>query len=750
MPSAHITVRIIAVAVAIVGALSLAGAPAAAQSASTPAPEPTSKPRPRIALVLSGGGARGFAHIGVLRVLQELRVPVDFVVGTSMGSVVGGAYAAGTSVDDLEQLVHRTDWDYVIADRPPRDELTFRRREEDLLLPSRIEFGATFDGVSAPPSAAGNAALERALTRVLPAGTRDTPVNQLSLPFRSVASDLVTGELVQLDDTPLFLTMRASLAVPGVFAPVRIKHHLVVDGGLVRNLPIDIARAMGADIVIAVNVGTPLGSEKELGSEIGVAQQMLRILTEQNVQRSLAELRPDDVLISPQLNGISFLDFQRHDQAIEAGEDATRALAARLQQLALPEDDYAAYESHRLAAPAVVDVAQPLLALGVSPSGHINPEALKAQSGLVVGKPVTLDQARQAGDKLYGRGDLARVETDVTETPGGRVVQINPTEADWARSRLRVGLELASDFNDNNTFALKLMHVLSSVNDWGAELRTTARIGSERDFSSEFWQPLGAGSPWYVAPSLAYTSYSSDVFSQGLRTSRIGVNGASATLAFGRQLGSGGDLQVGITRAHDHVLVTIPQQQVDAPVQRVQDTTQFIRWREDTLDSVAFPTRGVLIDSTLQRSLSGAGQQSLASSQLQAMAAFHTGQWAGHVYGEWARSSNGAAPDVLGGFLRLSGTPPESVQGRSIVLGRIVTARAIGSMPAPLGGVVRLGFSAELGGGYDTRQDLHLSTLKQAGSAFVAVDTRFGPLYFGAGATKGGDGTLYLFLGPIW
>src|SRR5476649_1273553 len=313
MPSAHITVRIIAVA--IVGALSLADAPASAQSASMPAPAPTSKPRPRIALVLSGGGARGFAHIGVLRVLQELRVPVDFVVGTSMGSVVGGAYAAGTSVDDLEQLVHRTDWDYVIADRPPRDELTFRRREEDLLLPSRIEFGATFDGVSAPPSAAGNAALERALTRVLPAGTRDTPVNQLSLPFRSVASDLVTGELVQLDDTPLFLTMRASLAVPGVFAPVRIKHHLVVDGGLVRNLPIDIARAMGADIVIAVNVGTPLGSEKELGSEIGVAQQMLRILTEQNVQRSLAELRPDDVLISPQLNGISFRSDRKRSWA---------------------------------------------------------------------------------------------------------------------------------------------------------------------------------------------------------------------------------------------------------------------------------------------------------------------------------------------------------------------------------------------------------------------------------------------------
>src|SRR5450830_815944 len=172
--------------------------------ATSVAPDASIKPRPKIALVLSGGGARGFAHIGVLRALQELRVPVDFVVGTSMGSVVGGAYAAGSSVEQLEQLVRRTDWNAVVADRPPRDELIYRRREEDLLLPSRIEFGVHEDGVSLPPAAAGNEALELALTSVLPSGARDKPANLLQLPFRSVASDLVTGELVELSDAPLF------------------------------------------------------------------------------------------------------------------------------------------------------------------------------------------------------------------------------------------------------------------------------------------------------------------------------------------------------------------------------------------------------------------------------------------------------------------------------------------------------------------------------------------------------------------
>ena len=219
--------------------------------------------RPRIALVLSGGGARGFAHIGVLR---ELHVPVDLVVGTSMGSVIGGAYAAGASVADLGRMARDTDWEQVVADRPPCDELAFRRREEDVLLPSRIEFGVHRDGLALPPSAAGNAALEQALGRLLPAGTRDSPVSALALPFRCVASDLLTGEPVELVDTPLFLAMRASLAVPAVFAPVRVGRRLVVDGGLVRNLPVGTARAMGADIVIAVNVGTTLAPEKELGS----------------------------------------------------------------------------------------------------------------------------------------------------------------------------------------------------------------------------------------------------------------------------------------------------------------------------------------------------------------------------------------------------------------------------------------------------------------------------------------------------
>jgi NTE family protein len=705
--------------------------------------------RPKVALVLSGGGARGFAHIGVLRVLRELRVPVDLVVGTSMGGVVGGAYAAGTSVDQLERLARLTDWDNALSDRPARDALVFRRREEDSLLPSRIEFGVHGDGVTLPPAAAGNAVLEQALGALLPPGTRDTPVDALALPFRSVASDLVTGELVELSTTPLFLAMRASLAVPGVFAPVRVGGRLVADGGLVRNLPIELAHEMGADIVIAVNVGTPLAPEKSLGSAIGVAQQMINILTEQNVQRSLKELRAQDILVAPDLAEVGFLDFHKLDAALAAGDKAARALAARLAPLAVDAPIYAQLEARRLSAPALVDTALPLTKVEVESAGRINPQALKVQSGLKQGQVASMADVRRAADSLYGRGDLARVDADIRDANGRRDVTIEASEAAWFNSRVRIGLELGSDFDDANTFALKLMHVRSSVNDWGAELRTVLRVGDKRDLGVQFWQPLGPGSKWYVAPSAQYGSLSTDLFEQGRRQSRAGYNVAGASLVLGRELGNWGDLQLGVTRQRAAVTALIPQS--GAPADYSYDTSRFARVRVDTLDSLGFPSRGVFLDAALESSPAGAGSGvSLARSSVAAMAALHSDNWAGHLYGEWARAQHGSAPLSLGGFLRLSGTVPDSVEGQNIAFTRLVLARRIGSLPLALGGQLRAGFSVELGGAYDGGHPLRATTLRKAGSSFLSVDTRFGPAYLGAGATRDGDRTLYLFLGPIW
>ena len=269
-----------------------APAAGAGSAASAPAAEPTR--RPRIGLVLSGGGARGLAHVGVLKMLERERIPIDVIAGTSMGAIIGGLYASGMSAERLEKELLAIKWDEVFASRVDRPLLSQRRKEEDFELSPVLEFGMRDGELRAPLGALSGRGLESLLRRyTLPVrGVRD--FSKLAIPFRAVATNLETGQPVVLDRGDLALALRSSMSVPGFFAPTEVDGHILGDGGLVDNLPIDVARAMGADIVIAVNIGTPLSNRAALSSVTGLTTQMLSILTEQNVARSLAMLKPRD------------------------------------------------------------------------------------------------------------------------------------------------------------------------------------------------------------------------------------------------------------------------------------------------------------------------------------------------------------------------------------------------------------------------------------------------------------------------
>jgi NTE family protein len=703
--------------------------------------------RPRIGLVLSGGGARGLAHLGVLRALRELRVPVDLVVGTSMGAVVGGAYAAGRSIEEIEEIVHSADWATILSDRPQRRELSFTRREEDQLLPSRIEMGLNRNGVSLPPAAVGNSALERTLERLISGQRADLPLNQLALPFRALATDLLSGEMHEMIDTPLFLALRASMAVPGVFAPVRIQGRPMVDGGLVRNLGVDIARKMGADIIIAVNVGSPLLEERELGSAVGVANQMLQILTEQNVTRSLKELRPADVLIDPQLDSMGFLDFQRLAPTVEVGHRAALAAQERLQQLALTDADYSAYQQSRLPLASAQPRALPLQALSIKGTRRSNPQALQSSLGLQAGEPVTEAQVERAAAVLYGSGDFDRVDTAILDSDGRRQVTLQVNEAAWARSRLRVGLELYSNFDDANRFSLVAMHSANWLNPWGAELRSLGRIGAKRELGTELLQPLGPGSDLYLAPRLHYEESEADTFEGGRRVARYAVNLGTASLSLGWRLGNWGDVRLGTGRVRSRTRAQLPEDPSLGSV-RLSLRTHYAQLRIDSLDSMAFPARGQLLNLSYAR-LDSDRTGSINQVSALGLSAFQLGHWAGHLYGEYSHASIGNTSS-LGGFLRLSGSPDSSLEGRNLFLGRLVMAKRIGQMPLGLGQSVRVGFSLELGGAVPEQQTLQAGDLKLAGSGFLAVDTRFGPFYLALGGTREGKSAVYLFLGPVW
>jgi NTE family protein len=731
--------------------------PASAASAAPADPgaagAPSAGPRPRIGLVLSGGGARGFAHIGVLRVLEELRVPVDVVVGTSMGSVVGGAYAAGRTAAELERFARETDWAAVLADRPPRRESDFRRREVDLEVPSRLELGIGPGGsLIGPPAVVGSQALERALEALLPPGLAQHPAGQLQLGFRAVATDLRTGALVELAEQPLAVALRASLSVPGLFPPLVHDGRILVDGGLVRNVPVDLARALGAQVLIVVNVGTPVDHVRELGSALGVAQQMINVLTEQNAQRSLGELAPGDVLIQPDLEGLDSSALATGaPRAIAAGEAAARALAARLSVLAVPAPAWQAAEQARTGQATALGAQAAGGRLVVRPSSHHSAELLAAAAGVRLGQAVDAGQARAAADRLYASGAFERVEVQSAQLPDGRAVILVPVEAPWRRNPLRLGLELQTEqgsHEDATRFTASAMTTFDTLNAWGGQLRALLRLGSSTTAMGEWWQPLGAGSPVFGLASWRREAETRDIYSQGERSSRLGVSAAAFRVGAGLSIGRLGDMQFGWEHLRVRITPVLSGSALEGPV-ALRTQQLYAQLRLDTLDSLAFPTQGSLLQASW-RSRGLAGWQRAAEAELRAMTGFRFGRWGGHVYADASHGADGAAPLSLGGFLRLSGTPIDSLDGESSVFGRVVMGVPVAHMPIGLGGPVRAGFSLEMGGSFAAGQSRRLSELRRAGSAFVSVDTRFGPVYLALGATHRGGEAIYVFLGPFW
>ncbi|MGH8268924.1 MAG: patatin-like phospholipase family protein, partial [Steroidobacteraceae bacterium] len=319
------------------------------QGAATAAAQPVG-PAPhrlRIGLVLSGGGARGIAHVGVLEVLEKLHVPIDAIAGTSMGAVVGGLYASGLSPERIEATLRSMNWQGAFRDRPPREDLTLRRKQEDENFLVKFPIGIKGGRPVLPMGLIEGQSLTEMLRRLTLPVARITSFDDLPTPFRAVATDLETGQEVVMGSGDLTSAMRASLSAPGVFAPVERSGRLLVDGGLSDNVPVDVAREMGVDVVIVVDVGFPLLPRKKLTSVTAISAQMLAILMRRKSQQELARLGPHDILISPALGDTSSFDFGAVHGLLGDGADAAWQMRDRLAALAVSPAQYDRYVRRR-------------------------------------------------------------------------------------------------------------------------------------------------------------------------------------------------------------------------------------------------------------------------------------------------------------------------------------------------------------------------------------------------------------------
>jgi NTE family protein len=454
-------------------------------------------PRTRIGLVLSGGGARGFAHVGVLEVLEELRIPIDLIAGTSMGAVVGGLYAQGLSPRELVSVVEDIDWTTAFDDAPPRRELSFRRKRDDFDFLTNLRLYIKDWRIALPKGLIEGQKITNILGELtLPAATvRD--FDELAIPFRAVASDADTGEAVILADGSLARAIRASMAIPGIFSPVELDDRLLVDGGVSKNLPVDVARDLGADVIIAVDIGTSPADSPGVTSALSIGGQTLTVLMYRNTREQIALLGAGDVLIQPDMSGITTASFEKGREGIERGAAATRSMAAALNRFSVSREAFDAWLERRAAVPRAPPVIDSVRLDNRSPlSDRVIQRRLHAQTG----EP--LDVKRLQGDlaALYGEGVFDRVIFSVDETERGRELVVHAIGKETGRNFLRFGLNLETNFQSESLFNLGVLGTRMPVNGLGAELRTRVQVGENSGAQAEYYQPLDYGSRFFVSP----------------------------------------------------------------------------------------------------------------------------------------------------------------------------------------------------------------------------------------------------------
>jgi NTE family protein len=718
----------------------------AAAAADNP-PSPGGSARPRVCLVLSGGGARGAAHIGVLKVLEQMRVPVDCIAGTSMGSIVGGAYASGISSAEMEKIVGEITTELLFKERPPRQDQSIRRKQDDYTILFGPEIGIRGGEVLLPKGLVSGLQLETVLRRLSNAkGYRK--FDSLPIPYRAVATDLVSGKATVFSEGDLAKVMRASMSVPGAVAPAEFDGKILVDGGLTNNLPVDVARAMGADVVIAVNLGTPLLEREALGSILGVTGQMINILTEQNVQASLAAMGPRDVLILPELGNFSAADFDHLPSTIPIGEAATRKVAERLAPLSLPPAQYAALRARQLTV-SPVDTT-PVDEIRFENLARVNPEVAEKTLDTEPGRTFNQDVLDRDMRRLYGTGDFEHINYRVIEEAGRRVLAMEAVEKSWGPNYLKFGLGLASDFGGDAFFNVLASYRKTWINTLGAEWRTDLQMGRSSRFFTEFYQPIFSNRYLFVVPSVDLERRSIGIFSGNERIASYDVRTSRAALEVGSQLTKYGEVRLGLAGGTVHTSLDTGAPILDAD-RKERSGALTLQAIVDQMDSAIFPRSGyagTMHAATFPRGLGN--DRAYSRGDIDGNYVISFGEHTASIgFKGGGKLSNGALPPheyfQWGGLLQQSGYRTGALLGESLAFGRLVYYHRLARFSILEG--IYAGGSIEAGRvGKPLVPNAPTGLLKSA-SVFLGMDSPIGPLYLGYGRAADGSSSTYLFLG---
>jgi NTE family protein len=656
-----------------------------------------------------------------------------------MGAVVGGLYAAGFAPEDLERLIARVEWASLFVDDPPRDSFRFRRKREDASLLVRAASGVDSEGIKLPKGVLHGHRLKAFLTRHTLHVADVSDFDQLAIPFAAVATDISTGEAVLLTGGNLADAMFASLTIPAFVGPMEIDGRLLVDGGVSNNLPVDVALTMGADVILAIDVSSPLRSVEELGSVLEVTDQLTSILTRRNTEEQILRLRDQDILIIPELGDVGSIDFERAVDTIPAGYQAMLAQRTVLQHLAGDSAAFAArIASQRREPTSIIDVAS----IDVRTDSLVDAQLLAQRADLHPGE-LSADEIESAVDELYG----LELFSEVPYRYRDGTLTLSPVKRDWGPKYLQFGLALEDNFEGRNHYNLGVAYTVTELNAKAGEWRTELNIGEQPKIETELYQPFGVNGQWFFNPSVALKAFNRGLFDGDNLIAEYQIRQGELAIAGGYTFG---------TRAEARMTVVV----ADGTRRRLIGDPAFnttsansglvaLEMRYDTLDDLYFPKRGRTFDAMWTWADESLGSASdYRALELSASQALGRGNHTMLLGAEIGSVYDGSAPFheqyTLGGFLNLSGLDVDQKLGQHRAIGRVVYYyRWLSSPVLP----AYFGVSTEAGQIWQDEDDASFASLDFAGSLFLGLDTPIGPIFLAGGIAEGGDKSFYVFLG---
>jgi NTE family protein len=701
--------------------------------------------RRRIGLVLSGGGARGLAHIGVLEWLEQHRIPVDYIAGTSMGGLVGGLYATGMRPEEIRRLASTLDWDKLLSGPPSYNELSFRRKEDRRAYPTILEFGWR-NGLRLPRAINPTHYVGLLLDRLtLPYSTVPS-FDDLPIPFRCVATDMIAAQPVVLKDGSLAQALSATMAIPGIFTPVEIEGKVLADGGLLDNVPSDVVQAMGADLIIAVNVGTPLGTRKDLQTLPGILSQVIGVTTIGNERRGL---QLADIVITPELNGYTSFDFKDRAVIEQRGYIAAALHAAELEALSLDErswDQYLADRNTRRRATVPAPVG--IVVTGVSED---RAEAIREKLEKDVGQPIDPDNLDRQLSDIRGTGRYESLRYDLVQLAGQPWLRIHVLEKPDGPPFIIPAVQIQSRGAADVTFSAGFRLTNYDVAGRNSELRLDTIVGSNNLFAAEYYRPFG-DTGLFVAPRTFYSSDRTDIYQNTIRVAQYLVRQGGVAVDAGEIFGKNAQLRVGYELGLQN-----GQSNVGASTQvpNVEGTLSAAsaRFVYDGQNSVFAPTRGVRATASLFWYFRSPGAPEAYPQAEAGASSFHSigSKGALFFYGAGGTSFNMQPGPIqqftLGGPLRLSAYGLAQFRGSNYGLVAGGYRHQLGDLPTLLGGRIYGSVWYEGGSTFFLRTE---AKYRDDVAGAVVLDTLLGPLTIGGAWGKGGTGKIFFSLGRFF